>query len=175
MDGGLGGERGGLSDYPVWTDAAGEAVSNGIGFTAPSNAANVTVTASFFGVNESLKTKFKVFEPSGIDTNHTYKVYDYTNASTAPFLFGQGNSGAGMYIRVYVAPTYVSFYQVTMEEVGEDATNVTGYYTNSIWTTDILSHRGDTTPYGQGKGDDCYQFNQIIPGIRVGTMPGGKL
>jgi len=97
---------------------------------------------------------FKVFEPSGIATN-TYKVYDYTNA---PWLFwGQGHSGAGMYIRVYVAPTDVSFYKAHCMEVGEDATGVWGYYTNNPpWTTNILSHKGST---GAGKGDDPFGIN----------------
>jgi hypothetical protein len=151
---------GGLSSYPYWRDAAGEWVTNGTGFTAPSNAANVTVTASFFGVDGSLKTKFKVFEPAGIDMNHTYKVNEYAN------FFHVGNSGAGMYIRVYVAPTDVSFYKMQCMEVGEDATNVWGYYTNNPpWTTDILSHRGSTAPIDpsdgkhHGKGDDPFQIS----------------
>ena len=144
---------GGLSDYPVWNDAAGETVANGTWFTAPSNAANVTVTASFFGVDGSLKTKFKVFEPTGYDTNRTYKVYDYTNA---PYLlWGQGHSGAGMYIRVYVAPTGVSFYRLQGMEVGENATNITGYYTNYMSLPDYPSN---LSHIGQG-ANDPFQIN----------------
>jgi hypothetical protein len=43
-------------------------------------------------------------------------------------------------------PTYVSFYKVWMEEVGEDAINITGYFADTnLWTTDpagYLSHKG---------------------------------
>jgi hypothetical protein len=116
---------GGLSSYPYWRDAAGEAVTNGTGFTAPSNAANVTVTASFFGVDGSLKTKFKVLEPSGVD----HAVIVSTNETG--YTFGTGVAGAMMHLTVFMKPTDVSFYRVLMEEVGKDATNVTGCFTNS--------------------------------------------
>jgi hypothetical protein len=134
-----------------WTDGAGNTYYNAEHFVAPSNAANVTITATVAG--HTLKEKFKVFEPSGVDTNHTYKVYDYTNA---PYLlWGQGHSGAGMYIRVYVAPTDVSFYRLQGIEVGENATNITGYYTNYMSLPDYSSN---LSHIGQG-ANNPFQIN----------------
>ena len=140
---------GGMANYEhnYW-DITDQQVFNLKEFTAPSNAANVTITTMVAG--QTLKEKFKVFEPSGIATN-TYKEDELT--------IGYGHSGAGMDIRVYVAPTNVSFYRVTMEEVGEDATSVWGYYTNNPpYTTNWLSHKGSTTQNGHGKGDDPFQI-----------------
>jgi hypothetical protein len=155
--------NGGLSDYPSWTDAAGENIYNGTWFTAPSNAANATVTATVEGTGESLKVPFNVVEPSGIDPVHTYIVNAYTNPPDEGF--NPGVSGAGMYIRVYVAPTDVSFYKVQCMEVGEDATNVWGYYTNypTYDPSGNLSHKGITAPIypdgkHHGKGDDPFQI-----------------
>jgi len=124
-------------------------------FTAASNACFAKVTVNVRDV--WLNKNFTVLEPSGIDTVHTYKVSEYTND-----FFHVGNSGAGMTIVVYVAPTDVSFYRVTMEEVGEDATNVWGYYTNNPPYDPYgnISHKGSTTPSnanGHGKGDDPFQ------------------
>ena len=117
-------------------------------FTAPSNAANVTVSVTVKG--QTLKEKFKVFEPSGY-ASETYVVGLYsfpTNPLTA---------GAGMELRVYMKPTNVSFYRVWMEEVGEDATGVDGYFENNPpFTVNMLSHKGST---GSGKGDTPFKLN----------------
>jgi hypothetical protein len=132
---------GGLSSYPYWRDAAGEWVTNGTGFTAPSNAANVTVTASFFGVDGSLKTKFKVLEPSGYDhaiviATNFVGIPNNQLPPGAPSGFGSGIAGAEMLLNMFVGPTSVSFYRVQILEVGENA-NVTGYFTDTnLFTTD---------------------------------------
>jgi hypothetical protein len=123
---------------------------NAVWFTAPSNAGNATVTVDVAGTAK-FRIKFKVKEPSGIDKARTYKVSEYPNS-----FFGPGVSGAGMYLRVYVAPTEVSFYRVQCMEVGEDATDVEGYYTNNPpWAASILSHKGSTGP---GKGDEWFNI-----------------
>ena len=125
-----------LVTNPLWSASAGgfdTASGLNVWFTAPSNAANATVTASFFGVDGSLKTKFKVFEPSGYDPIHTYvKATNHigTGYPDAPYEFASGRAGAEMLVNLFIAPTSVSFYRVQILEIGLDATNVTGYFTN---------------------------------------------
>ncbi len=150
-------EPGNFPTNAVWTTTAGgldTTVGNSVWYTAPSNAANATVTATVAGTAK-FKIKFEVREPSGVDNAHTYKVYEYTN------FFGQGVSGAGMYLRVYVAPTDVSFYRVECLEVEEDATDVTGYYTNNPpWTTTHLSHIGQgANDWLQINCDNSWEYN----------------
>jgi hypothetical protein len=114
-----------------WTDAAGTTYYNAEHFVAPSNAANATVTATVAG--QSLKTKFKVFEPGGVDTNHTYIIatnHIGNGYPDAPYEFASGKAGAEMQVNLFIAPTFVSFYRVQILEVGLAATNVTGYFTN---------------------------------------------
>ena len=98
-------------------------------FTAPSNAApSVTVTATIRGGKSFSFPAFTVVEPQGIDhaqitgTNH----YDV------------GVAGVGMTTSAWIAPTSVSFYRVNIMEVGEDATNISGYFTQ--WTPQQLHH-----------------------------------
>ncbi|MEI7534033.1 MAG: hypothetical protein WCK57_06640, partial [Verrucomicrobiae bacterium] len=125
-------------------------------FTAASNACFAKVTVNVRDV--WLNKNFTVLEPSGVD--HA----DVTNTDLKPFISGQ--VGAGMHLHPYMAPTSVSFYRVQCEEVGEDATNVTGYFTNNPpFTTDWLSHRGSTAPVysdgkHHGKGDDWFQIQE---------------
>ena len=129
------GEQVDFSGWPGGTSwsasAGGIGTNNGVVvFTAPSNAANATVTAALAG--QSLKTKFKVLEPSGIATN-TYIIatnHIGTGYPDAPYEFASGDAGAEMLVNLYIAPTSVSFYRVQILEVGLDATNVTGYFTN---------------------------------------------
>ena len=116
-------------------------------FEALDTAQTATVTVTAEGVTLPPVT-FNVLEPSGIATN-TYKVNEYTN------YFHVGNSGAGMYIRVYIAPTDVSFYRVQCMEVGEDATNITGYYTNYM---SLPGYPSNLSHIGQG-ANDPFQIN----------------
>ena len=88
-------------------------------FTAPSNAANVTVTAHVGGA--SLAKAFTVLEPSG---------YAAALISSTPDRFGAGHCGAMMYLKVWFGPRNVSLYRVQIEEVGLDPTVMWGYYAN---------------------------------------------
>ncbi len=108
---------GGLSATSGWSTT----------FTAPSNAMTATVTASCAG--KSLPPiSFNVVKPSGIGqatvtgTNH----------------YSAGVSGSGMTLLLTLAPTGVSFSRVSIMEVGLDATNISGYFTN--WTPQQLHH-----------------------------------
>jgi hypothetical protein len=114
-------------DFPtnaVWTVTAGgvnTSVGNAVEYTAPSNAANATVTVDVAGTAK-FKIKFNVKEPTGVD--HAMIVSTVTNN------FGPGVAAAGMVLDVYVAPTSVSFYRVEMGELPGPASGVWGYYTN---------------------------------------------
>jgi hypothetical protein len=107
----------------TWSTSAGSvAPTNGWGtlFTAPSNAANATVTISYPG--GSCPVQFIVLEPAG--------VVAATIASTSDF--SNNVAGALMHLApVIVGPTNVSFYRVQMLEVGLPATNITGYFTSN--------------------------------------------
>ena len=111
---------------PSWTISAGSlsglvAYPNsaaGTTMTAPSNAANSTVTASIG--KESVTFNFTVLEPTGIDHTDFIEYYAYSSTTLA---------GAGVHLRPYVAPLNVSFYRVQVIEVGEDASSVNGYFT----------------------------------------------
>ena len=113
-------------ETPYWL-AFGGSVSPDTGsdveFDAPINKASPTVRVIIRDVQ--LEKDFSVMEPTGYDPAHTYIQYEATNN------FGYGNSGAGMHINVTMAPTYVSFYQVSVFEVGANASSITGYYADT--------------------------------------------
>ncbi len=118
-----------LPTNAVWsTTAGGFSVRSGTTtqLTAPSNAANVTVTATVFG--KSINKIFSVVEPTGID--HA----QITGTNSYPL----GAAGAGMTNTIWIAPTSVSFYRVSVLEIGEDATNIWGFF--SQWTPQQLHH-----------------------------------
>jgi len=133
----------------VWTTTgcgAGTTTNDAeMDFTAPSNAANVTVSVTVKGL--SLKEKFTVVEPSGLDSEHTIITSTFTN------LYPPGIVAAKMHLNVYVAPTDVSFYRLMCVEVGMDATDVWGCFTNNQ-PADI-THKGGP---GLGKGDEWFQI-----------------
>jgi hypothetical protein len=95
-------------------------------FTAPSNATNVTVTATIGSL--PVKFYFKIFAPIG---------YDHAQIIGTDH-FSLGDAGAGMTNAIWISPTNVSFYNVQMLEVGEPATNIIGYFTN--FPADSLNH-----------------------------------
>lgn len=126
------GEEVNLSGMPtntIWNVSTGSLAyttgSNNV-LTAPSNAATATVTASAGG--KAVAIPFKVLEPIGygraqiIGTNH----------------FSFGTAGVAMTNAIWITPTNVSFYRVSIMEVGEDATNISGYFT--LWTPLQLRH-----------------------------------
>jgi hypothetical protein len=89
--------------------------------TAPSNATMATVTMNYYGVTHvKYVTNFTVIEPTGVHHADFVQYWPYTSTSLA---------GAGMQIRPFIGPTNVSFYRVQVMEVGENATNTSGYFT----------------------------------------------
>ena len=129
---------------PVWTTSAGSWMSsrliNNPGFTAPSHATNAIISFDLPGVSFPKAFTYKVVEPTGLD--HAVIIATNQIGGLAPDHFNAGRAGAEMLVNIFIAPTYVSFYNVQILEVGEDATNVTGYFTNNPpFTTDDLHHR----------------------------------
>ena len=113
----------------VWSTTGGSlSYTNGTSdfFTAPSSATTVTITATVFG--KPITKTFKVIEPTGID--HA----QITGTNSYPL----GAAGAGMTNTIWIAPTSVSFYRVSVLEIGEDATNIWGFF--SQWTPQQLHH-----------------------------------
>jgi len=117
----------------TWSSTAGSVVpsfATSTHFTAPSNAPSggtgATVTATLG--DENLDVDFGVVKPSGVDRVGLVSLFPYA----------QGWAGAGMYVTVYLAPTNVSFYRVQCMEVGQDATNIWGYF--SQYTPQQLAH-----------------------------------
>ena len=75
------------------------------------------VTADYLGT--TLEKEFEIFAPTGIDHADIESTFNYP----------VGEASAGMHLYpVVVAPTDVSFYNVHMLEVGQAATNISGYF-----------------------------------------------
>ena len=105
----------------TWSVSGGGSLDTMTGFktqfTASSNASVCPVTINFSG--HSITKNFNVVEPAGIAAADIYLL------EHLPF----GTAGAGMtLVPVVVGPTNVSFYQVQFLEVGQAATNCTGYW-----------------------------------------------
>jgi hypothetical protein len=117
----------------IWSTTAGSlSATNGVTdlFTAPDNATNVTITATVGNIPVNLY--FQILAPTS---------YANVKIISAENDFGTGNAGAGMNIDVWIGPTNVSFYQVEIMEVGEIATNATGYFANTnTWPANRLDH-----------------------------------
>jgi hypothetical protein len=117
----------------TWSVTAGSlAVASGITnlFTAPSNAANVTVTVTIGSA--PVNFHYKVYAPTG---------YARAQIVATDNAYGTDNAGAGMQIEIWIGPTNVSFGAVSIMEVGEVATNATGYFANTnTWPASNLDH-----------------------------------
>lgn len=102
----------------AWTATAGSLSGGGSGvvFTAPGTGGGATVTANVRSA--TFPIDFSVIEPSGVTAT--------LRGSADPYNIGV--AGAGMQMDVVLQPTTVSFSAVQMEEVGEPASNVTGYF-----------------------------------------------
>lgn len=116
-----------LNDYwqNTWSTTAGSVSptnGNATWFTAPSNASPATVTATVG--DEKLDVSFSVYEPSG------YAYAQVTGVGCYPS--SPANAQAGMNLRVVIGPTNVSFYRVTIMEVGMPATNKFGYFSDAV-------------------------------------------
>ncbi len=108
-------------------------------FFAPSSAGSAKVTAS--APNQASKSvTFKVLEPTGVDHTVIVATDNLGPPVPPPGSFPPGTAGAEMQIKVYMAPTSVSFYNVEIEEIGEDATDIQGYFTNANFTPEMLHH-----------------------------------
>ena len=121
----------------VWKTTAGSLstiTNRSTQFTAPSNATSATVTATIPG-QPPVGITFNVVAPSGLD----YAVITATNnfPNGIPTL-SSGQSGAQMILQAFFAPTNVSFYRVSVMEVGENASDLSGYF--SQWTPSQLYH-----------------------------------
>jgi hypothetical protein len=113
----------------AWSTTAGSLTStqgNSTQLTAPSSAGSATVTATVRG--QPVSITFNVVAPSS---------YDHAQL-TATNHYPVGVAGAGMTNLIWISPTNVSFYRVNIMEVGEDATNISGYF--SQWTPQQLHH-----------------------------------
>jgi hypothetical protein len=108
----------------TWSTTAGSVVpTNGssTAFTAPSNAANATVSVNYGNGNCSLQ--FNVLEPTGFVTSN----------SPAPVnSYPEGVAGAGMTNYTYIVPQTVSFYRIRTQEVPATSNLVVaGYFANT--------------------------------------------
>jgi hypothetical protein len=109
-----------LPTNATWTTSEGSlALYNALTncFTAPSNAALVTVTATIPGV-PPMNLNFTVIAPNRIAHTELRGLYS----------FPAGTIGAGMVLTPYFGPTNVSFARVEGIEVGAPPNAVTGYY-----------------------------------------------
>jgi hypothetical protein len=144
-------------EQPLWLAFAGSVdttFGTPVVYTAPSNATIAMVRVLVR--DEQLDVSFSVKEPSGI-SHALFK----TNAAGQRMLDSFTLSGAGMHLRPYLAPTDVSFYRILCMEIGEDASEITGYYLDpdyyeDPYTDPNLSHKGST---GEGKGDRWFEIN----------------
>jgi hypothetical protein len=137
----------------AWSASAGS-VSNATGtftvFTAPSNAMTTTVTVTLPG-GQSLRREFTVVEPSGVDRADLLSVYEFETHEV----------GAGMYCRVYLGPTNVSFYRVELMEVATNAASITGYYAEpyNAWNPPEDLRDFQANVWFQINADNSWQHN----------------
>jgi hypothetical protein len=128
--------------------------------TAPNTKGQATVTATLPNAPDE-RISFTVVEPTGVD----HAIIIATNIPAEGTL-GQGDAGAQMELLVFMAPTNVSFYRVQMEEVDENGTNITGYFTQ--WTPQQLHHwsaRANWFYLTQTNSwtDDCWIMPDVLP------------
>jgi hypothetical protein len=141
-------------------------------YTAPSNAAGAIVRV--FVRDVQLDTSFQVREPSGVDQARTYK--------TGNMPFDAGESAAGMKLRVYLAPTVVSFYRLECKEEDVNVMNLEGYYADTSRIPlpyQQLRHQGAGVPFAifqdnswehgnvqlNRDWDTCYLRNSDVPPV----------
>jgi hypothetical protein len=106
----------------TWSNTAGSISptnGNSTYFTAPSNTASATVTATLR--DEKVVVGFGVAAPSGVKA---------TLHGPPDAYYPLPAVGAGMRMDVVLQPTNVSFYRVEIEEPTASATNLQGYFIN---------------------------------------------
>jgi hypothetical protein len=134
-----------------WSASAGSPAQTNwpdVVWKAPSNAANVTITTTLPN-GQTLNNGLKVLEPTGVTNVALLSVSDY--------YFGPNVSGAGMYLRVYVAPTNVSFYRVDFMEALTNATSVSNYYSSYYTLGQLMDGRANI--WFQISQDNSWQHN----------------
>ncbi|MDO9541309.1 MAG: hypothetical protein Q7J98_03185 [Kiritimatiellia bacterium] len=99
---------------------------NSARYTAYERRCDDIVTATYKG--KEFYAVFQVVEPT---------IESAIKLSEVSYLTPQG---VGMSLDVTIHPTYVSFNNVEHREVEGPASNLTGYFTNSIFTPEILYH-----------------------------------
>ena len=120
----------GMPDITIWNSTAGglsSELGNAVKFTAPTNNGEdgVTITATVRGINMDIY--FTVVPPSGIELAYISGSEGYpTNQCEADMNLWP----------VLISPTIVSFYRVQIYEVGENASEKTGYFL----TNGAISH-----------------------------------
>ena len=163
----------GMRGETTWTNTAGSlSTTNGAATTlsSPSNAISGTITATVR--KESVEVNFSTKEPTGYDPLHTVTNSGDCWYPPPPVV------GAGMYIHVVIAPTDVSFSQVIITEVGEPASDFTGWY---LTHTNVAPNHSN---YGANKQitlgcdnswtDHAYgTIDYIAPGWTLGSADGG--
>jgi hypothetical protein len=177
----------GMPDDTTWKESTGTIIPAPTGstykFIAPSGKGQVTVTASISN-RANASVVFTVLEPTGVD--HAVIIATNNIGGYAPDGYPQGAAGAEMRLRVFMAPTYVSFGNVEMEEVVQNATDITGYFTNAVWFTDnpalFLRHSSafaDWFQFGEDNSwvDTCWSYNAPVssggPGLPQLPQVGG--
>ena len=129
-------------------------------FTAPHKKGQATVTATLPNAPPE-QIRFEVLEPTGVD----HAVIIVTNIPRLGTI-AQGDAGAQMQLCVFMAPTNVSFYRAEMEEVDEDGTNITGYFTQ--WTPQQLRHQSSRAVWfflsqTNSWTDECWVMPDVLP------------
>jgi hypothetical protein len=117
---------------PTWSIVGADNYSpngNHLSLQANGEEGNISVTATCCG--RDYKVDFNVIKPSGISGANIESGYHYP----------VGTAGAGMLLLVTIAPTSVSFYRVNVMELTNEASSVTGYFTN--FPPDRLKHKPD--------------------------------
>jgi hypothetical protein len=157
----LAGNPGG--NYTWSTSTGGVQPTNGIAtiFTAPSNAANATVSVNYGGGTCTLQ--FSAIEPSGI------------LASNRPQTgFSVNQAGAGMINTLWLLPPTVSFYRVQWMEVPATSNLVqTGYYANTNFFPNPEIHdaaHGAGKWIGTRRWDNLMGFDTATSGVE-GAQP----
>lgn len=116
------------TSWTVTTGELDEETGSTVLLTLKDEIGTAQVNAVFLG--QTLTKNFTIYAPTSIDSS--------TIKTTISYPIGQASAGMHLY-PIVVAPTDVSFYNVQMLEVGENATNVSGYFLDHAQ----LSHIGN--------------------------------
>ena len=104
-----------------------------ITYTAPATKGASAVFATFPN-GSPCDIGFNTIEPDGSYTDS--KTQETTNNS----IYAAGQQGCAMYCDVIVNPTTVSFYNVEIKEIGEDANNIWGWFATNNYSPSSLPH-----------------------------------